>query len=93
MRLMWSWRLWCQWWKAGVVTSHSSGPKRQRRLAWMKKPHTMPSAIKSAGVPLPAMPGLARPITYRGTRPNSRVITMSTGWLRVLARKCMRSVL
>ena len=33
-------RVWCQWWNAGVETSHSSGPNRHLRLAWMKNPQS-----------------------------------------------------
>jgi len=58
-----------------------------------KKPQTVPIKSSSTGAALPVAPGPASPSRYRGARPNWRVTTMSTGWVRVLARKYSCSVL
>ncbi len=49
-------RVWCQWWNAGVEMNRSSGPNRQRRLAWMKKPQAVPSTLTTTGTRLPDAP-------------------------------------
>ena len=64
-------RVWCQWWNAGVDISHSSGPNRQRRLAWMKNPQTVPIRATMMGTMLPAHPA-ARPGRAHRSAPGRR---------------------